>query len=146
MLHGLMRYLKNLLLWVICIFLTLTFCCSCNKEYSEFDTELTNILSQKYGILASSSLSLIEAEDRQVLERDPYLHVVFDVYEEKLTSVFDEQFWLLLDVQSMALLNVGEFGNVDWIYQVPESEWPYHANVKIEKMSSELYRVYFNGF
>ncbi|MBO5797997.1 MAG: hypothetical protein J6R77_06600 [Clostridia bacterium] len=132
--------------WILCLCFLAILCCSCNKSYSEFDTELTGILSKQYGISIPDSAKLIEAEYRWVAERDPHLTVVFDISGGDIRDVFDKQMWSESDIISALSASVGEDTTVEWVHEVNEGTYYYYANMHLEKISTTLYRVHFCGF
>jgi len=138
---------KSYFKWFLSVSFIIIICCSCNKSYSEINTELTGVLSKQYGIFLPSSAKLVNAEYNYFAERNPYLTVVFDISGDDIHSVFDEQMWNQENIDSAIKGNVGVYTSVCWEYEKKDFEDHYYnAEMHIEKTSADLYRVFFWGY
>lgn len=145
---GHMNKFKKSCKWILSILLIVIFGCSCNKSYSEINTELTGVLSKQYGIFLSSTVKLVKAEYKEFAERNPYLTVIFDVYDDDdVYSIFDEQKWDYENIESAIKEEIGIDTSVCWIYDAEDLETHYYyGDLSIKKESDNQYRVYFCGY
>ena len=136
---------KNYFKWILSILFIMIFCCSCNKSYSEINTELTGVLSEQYGVFLSSTAKLVKAEYKDFAERNPYLTVIFDICADDMYSVFDEQKWSQENIESAIKGEVGVDTSICWMYDDYETHY-YYAELSIKKTSANWYRVCFCGY
>ena len=138
---------KNYFKRILCISFMMIFCCSCNKSYSEINTELTGVLSKQYGIFLSSTAELVKAEYKDFAERNPYLTVIFDISDEDLHDAFNEEMWNQENIESAINGDIGVNTSVHWVYENENFKTHYYsAELYIEKISDNLYRVFFCGY
>ena len=138
---------KNHFKWILIILSIAIFCCSCNKSYSEINTELTGVLSKQYGFYLSDATEFVDAEYKVFAERNPYLEVIVDVSGDDIRDVFDEKMWDQNNIESSIKGDIGVETFVDWIYndENVESHY-YYARLCITKIKADLYRACFCGY
>ena len=136
---------KKYIMLAACLSFVLLICCSCNRTNNGFGDRLTDALSTLYGIDPPASAELVSAEKKTSSESEPYLDIVFDVPAEDLPGTFDERMWEKSDIDYALMRDVGADTSVDWIVDWDFAAY-YYADLHIERIDSELFRVYLCGY
>ena len=142
-----MHKFANCLKPVLCVFFIVIICCSCDRSYSEMNTELKSIMSEQYGIDMPESAKLIKGKYNEFLARDPYLEVVFEISAGDMYDTFSKRMWEASDITLALNGSVGTEVSIDWIYKDddPKSHY-YYADMLIEKTDDHLYKMSFCGY
>ena len=147
---GHMNKLKkcfNLIIIVIlfiCVPFTLI---SCSHKKTYDIAKVKALLSNQYGIFLSDSVNIINSEYNHILARNPYFDVVFEIFDEHIHDYFDKKMWNESDIDAAFKGSVGIDAVIQWEYELePLDKHYYYAEMHIEKIGLNAYRVYFCGY
>ena len=141
-----LRKCFNLIIVVI-LFICVSFASiGCLRKKMYDSTKVKALLSNQYGIFLSDSVKIIETE-YEPIARDPHFDVVFEIFDEQIHDYFDKKMWNESDIDAAIKGSVGIDTVIEWEYKPETLKDPfYEAMMHIEKVSIDVYRVYFFGY